>query len=810
MSRFLASAAVTSRHCLRCLLVPLIASAALAPSTALAQALVLEEVIVTSQKRAQNLQDVPIAVSAVSGEKINDIGIINLQEVTLYTPNVNINSGASQPNLFIRGVGSGTNSGFEQSVGLYIDGVYSGRGQLAAVPLTMDLQRVEILKGPQGILFGKNTVAGAVNITSAQPSEEFSSSIDALYAPDHGETLLTLVLNGPLTDTLNGRIAIRHIGMDGWWTNEFTGEKGQEQNSWFARGALRWDFDSVDITAKLEYGDFDRQNSPQIVYQSDQPTNFLGQQVFPVISNRERGYVDQGSSDLTETEVLAVTANWDMGFATLTSVTAYSAYDTFREQDSDYSATAALNRELDEEYQQISQELRLASEGGEAMDWIVGGYYQQSQLDISRLNIGLDFALLGPLSIPPLVGTLPAQPNFFDQESNSWAVFVQTTWNISDTVRTTWGVRYNEEDKELLKGSIADGLGARAGVTPGAADIIVLASPANNGLIADLRSHDFPPVSRKEDKFTWSGNIQWDFNDESMLYASVSTGFKGGGFDEAYSNDDGTVRTGDLFTGVPDGGVILTGITTDDIQYNEETVLAMELGVKTTLANGAATVNLSVFQMEYEDLQVSSLVGDVFNVGNAGKATSQGIEIDGRWRLSEQFTIGAAVAFLDAAYDEFLGATCTIPQTTDPANFPGCLRDDGSNIVAGESGGQNLTNETLLFAPDLSANINVEYIQPLSAKLALRANLDINYTDEFYSALDLDPNTKHDSSTQFNLRIGLGSTDGVWSLALIGKNLTDETTMVWRNDIAATASNSYFGVPERPRSIAIQGRYNFF
>ena len=160
---------------------------AIAPVSQTMAQLMLEEVVVTAQKREQSLQDVPISVAAMSGEKINDIGITNLEELTLYTPNVNINKGQATPNIYVRGVGSGTNAGFEQSVGLYIDGVYSGRGRLAAVPLTMDLARVEILKGPQGILFGKNTIGGAINITTATPTDELEAYVDALYEPGPDE-----------------------------------------------------------------------------------------------------------------------------------------------------------------------------------------------------------------------------------------------------------------------------------------------------------------------------------------------------------------------------------------------------------------------------------------------------------------------------------------------------------------------------------------------------------------------------------------------------------------------------------------------
>jgi len=193
---------------------------ALAPTSQAIAQLVLEEVIVTAQKRSESLQDVPISIAAMSGEKIDDVGITSLQELTQYIPNVTVNAGSGTPNLFIRGIGSGTNQGFEQSVGMYIDGVYAGRGPLAAVPTTMDLERVEVLKGPQGILFGKNTIAGAINITTAKPTDEFEGMVEAMYELEHGAQQYNTVLSGPLTDGLSGRLAVRHDEPgDGWWEN---------------------------------------------------------------------------------------------------------------------------------------------------------------------------------------------------------------------------------------------------------------------------------------------------------------------------------------------------------------------------------------------------------------------------------------------------------------------------------------------------------------------------------------------------------------------------------------------------------------
>ena len=780
-------------------------------SQVFAQQLMLEEVVVTAQKREQSLQDVPIAVAAMSGEKINDTGITDLEELTLYIPNVTINQGQAQPNLFIRGVGSGTNAGFEQSVGLYIDGIYSGRGQLAKVPLTLDLQRVEILKGPQGILFGKNTIGGAINITTARPSQEFEGYVEAYYEPDDNEQIYTGVINGGLTDSLAGRLAVRYEGMDGWWDNETLDKEGPDKDNLFVRGSLAWDAsDTVEVLAKYEHGDFETVNRQQVVYQSDQPLNFLGESPFPVISDHDKGAADAPDSDDTTLDVAALTVNWDTELGLFTSITGYATYETSRLSNSDISGLAALNRSTEEDYDQFSQEVRLVSPGGETFDWIVGGYYQKSDLSISRVNDDLDFALSGPLAVPALVYTTDERvPTQFDQDSTSWAIFGQGTYALSDNLRFSLGLRYNEEEKDLDKATGAPGLGARASTSGPAANLVVLANPATGILIEDVRSHSFKGLTRDEDRVTWSANLQWDVLDDTMTYASISTGNKGGGFDEAYTGSGPTVRTGNIFTGEPDGGIIDTGVDSSILEYDEETVLAYEVGAKMTLADGAANLNIAVFRMEYEDLQVSSLIGDAFRVGNAGESVSQGVEVDGRWLLAEGFTLGGSVAYLDATYDDFTGATCTVPQQTDPVNNPGCLRSDGSNIAPGESGGQDLTGENLLFAPEWSGNLNAEWILPLSDNLEIRSNLDLNYTGSFYSALDLDEATEHDSATTVNLRVALARFDDTWSLALVGKNLTDEETMVWRNDVALTNSGSYFGVPERGRSLAIQARYRF-
>ncbi len=183
-----------------------------------ANAAMLEEIVVTAQQRAESLQDVPVSVAAITGDKIAASGVVDLMGLSELVPNFSINETGISTTVTIRGISSGINPGFEQSVGMYNDGVFYGRDQLARVPM-IDMERVEVLRGPQSILFGKNSIAGAVSQISAKPTDEFEGSVTALYEPDHGETDLRLVLSGPLTDNLSGRLAVLTRDLDGYMKN---------------------------------------------------------------------------------------------------------------------------------------------------------------------------------------------------------------------------------------------------------------------------------------------------------------------------------------------------------------------------------------------------------------------------------------------------------------------------------------------------------------------------------------------------------------------------------------------------------------
>ena len=184
----------------------------------LAESLALEEIVVTARKRTENLQDVPVSVNAITGMKLQDAGISKIEDLSTYVPNLTLSETGISTNIYIRGIGSGINQGFEQSVGMYIDGIYYGRSQLSRAPF-LDLERVEVLRGPQGVLFGKNSIAGAISMITAKPTDEFESSVSVLYEPKLNEKELRLMLSGSITDTLNARLAYMSRDVDGYIEN---------------------------------------------------------------------------------------------------------------------------------------------------------------------------------------------------------------------------------------------------------------------------------------------------------------------------------------------------------------------------------------------------------------------------------------------------------------------------------------------------------------------------------------------------------------------------------------------------------------
>ena len=344
---------------------------------------VIEEIVVTSQKRSENIRDVPISVSAVDGETLRDFNIESMNDLSLMTPNVKFHVTPTVTAILIRGLGTGENRGFEQSVGLIIDGVYYGRGAYLNGGL-LDMERIEILRGPQGTLFGKNTIAGALNISTGQPEHEFQGDFSYLIG-DYNQRRYTAVATGPLTDTLSFRIALSDDEKDGYIYNTHTGLDEADLSNPMGRAKLRWD---TLETLSVEYSISDNEvvrvgsgnqlraatdESLQLYRQADPETETDGSNL-----QTSKDRPDTGGTRDIRTHTL--TLDWDVGEFMLTSISGFSTMHETMVIDADFSALPLLLLDQDEDYSQRSQELRLVSPPGK-FEYVVGYYYFESNLE---------------------------------------------------------------------------------------------------------------------------------------------------------------------------------------------------------------------------------------------------------------------------------------------------------------------------------------------------------------------------------------------------------------------------------------------
>ena len=756
----------------------------------------LEEVLVTASKREASMQDVPIAISTMNGEKIEEQGIQSLEELAIFMPNVHIAEGGAGDQLFIRGVGSGINYGFEQSVGTFIDGVYFGRGQ-ASRSTFLDVERVEILKGPQSTLFGKNTVAGAINITTRGPSDEFEGLVEATMEPEFDGWSGTVMASGPLSDNWGARFVIKREETDGYMNNTFTGGEERGMENTVGRLVLAWTpTDTLDVSLKYETGKSEakgRQNLVSIAtdfavdrYRAADPA-FSANFGYDKSTSNIGGVRPDTDVHDSDWDIVTLTADWALGEHSIKSITGYVNYEFSNYQDSDYGPLAFLGRGRDEEHEQFTQEFLLSSPTGGNLEYLAGLYYQSEELQHDRVTD----AVLSAADIG--TGNLDATGlGSFEQEAETWSVFTQLTWNVSDSLRAIAGVRYSADEKEMTKDGFITDLYTSTPNTAlaGIYDQLLNFSTdhfmgSNGATVCEGLAYvctDYPDFDNKRTENHWTGDVtlQWDASDGIMAYFKVGNGYKAGGFDEA--NGRGLV---------------------DAEEYDDETVMSYELGAKLDLLDGRARMTMAIFQSEFEDLQVSAFDGNAgFVVGNAAESEVTGFEVDGMMAITENLTFNASLAYLDGTYKSFDDAACNEPQVQS------WIADGG---VRGDCK-QDLSGKALQFSPEWSAHVALDYYTQLGSSMEVHMGVDAMYSDYYEVANDLDPAIAQDSFSKINARIALLSIHDTWSVAILGKNLTDEKTTTWGNDVPLAGqgfNETYFQHIDAPRSYELQVRYRF-
>ncbi|MCF6318693.1 MAG: TonB-dependent receptor [Proteobacteria bacterium] len=773
-----------------------ITAAVIAPSAIFAQddedRPALEEIIVTAQQREQSLADVPISVAVIDGQVLKEQNIEKMADLQFSVPNFTMAESGIGTNVFIRGIGSGNNQGFEQSVGVYVDGIHHGRAQQARAPF-FDLERVEVLRGPQSILFGKNSVAGALNMTTARPTNEFEGYVELNHGFTFGETETALVLSGPLSDRFRYRIAARYHELDGYIENLTLNRDEPQQEDFTLRTTFEFDFsDTMMATLKLESSKFDVVGrNIEITGEIPAAGPFTGltySQILagpfgqdPSVLNNTIDGKRHANGDFSNNDQFGavLTLDWELENHTLQTITGISNFEFSDNCDCDFTGANIFTLPLQEQYDQFSQEIRLTSNTGGAIEYIVGAYYQTSDQDYrDSLTINSDSVLV------PLLNSNPAFPAGFNAgnlfantaalreaavDADVLSTFGQLDWHFSDSMTLQVGGRITRENKDgsrIISVTAADGspLPAAQAIV---ADLYgaVFGLAASNALniafpVADLLGVHPVTASRTETVFTPDVKLYWDMSDDTMLYVSAVKGSKSGGFDFRANNRGVSATMAEAF------------------EFENETATSFEFGGKMSLLDGAAELNFAAYLTKYDNLQVSIFDGQLgFNVGNAAEATIKGLEVDGRWQATNNLTLSGSFALTDFEFDNYTNGRCNFGQVPN-----GPQAADGFCDYSGQ------TNQLV---SDWQGTFGARHVKELANGLELNTNLNVFFTDEYNASASLDPALIQDSYATVNFRIGLSNPVNGWDVALLGQNLTDESIVRFGGD--APLSGSTFG-----------------
>ena len=767
---------------------------------------VLEEILVTASRRVESLQEVPMSVSAFSEDFFIDSGVTSLNALEQYTPNLRITTATDSrsTSIRIRGIGSvGSNSGVDPSVGLFIDGVYQGRSGMSISDL-VDVRRVEVLRGPQGTLYGKNTSAGAISVITNLPTADFESMAELTY--DSNDQLeLRGMVNIPFGHSGHG-VRLSGFGIEGdhRFDNDFTGKGVNDAGKWGGRARLLFDLEgdkggvgellfTLDYTeedtdccafAVIDYNGLSTLNAPATntpsadwqamlgLNESGKPilayTAFEDSEGFPPPAPDPFGDDYWFDSDVrNRVEVGGVSVEWNRELAdasTITFLNAWRHYESDSAFDGDFTAYNAVESTTDVELDQYSSELRLTSPGGKTFDYQGGLYAYYSEFDSvgtfsQKESLANNVRILGDTTLGDFFpeGTVNVDTN--DYTTTSFAAFGQVSWNYSEQISATLGLRFTYEKKEREGSQIT---------TPSFfLDLPPVAGP-------DI----YLDSSRSDSDISPSLNLRYFFTPDVMGYALVSRGFKSGGFNQRRE------------------------VSGSDGEFDEEISTNYELGWKSTLGNRRLQFNGTLFYVDYEDFQSQTFDGTSVRVTNAGNLESYGTELELVFVPTANLTLATAVGYNKAEYGSFDNGQCT----TEQAFYRYYIEGHAQTGSPGTSSNctQDLAGEPLANAPEWTVSSYAQYDLELGNELTLAARLEHSYIDSYYLEEDLDPHLKNDAVNLVNLRLSVRSPDTRWEVALWGRNVLDEEYYVFGLDIPTLGGYAGVVAPEATYGVTVR------
>lgn len=670
----------------------------------------LEEITVTARKRAENLQETPISISAFTANGLEQRQVDNISQVASFTPNLIFDTGSaisgtkSSASIFIRGIGqTDFTLNTDAGVGLYLDGVYLSRS-IGAVLDIIDVERVEILRGPQGTLFGRNTIGGAISLTSKKPQDEFSGSASVTFGR-YDRLDLKAGVNIPITDTLYSSLSIARFDREGHIDRPLLGDETGEDDSWAARAALRWlASDNLEFNLNID-ATRERETSCCGELVATYPAVLAGINNAGLAPTDPLFFDDRQlpSGDFEDNSTFDVPSDLDLWGVGLTaewtisdnlsfkSITAYRDLDSVNGRDEDHSPVLIGHTFDIFDHEQFSQELQLQ---GVALDnrlkWITGLYYfAEEGLNVDDVNFGALVHLTSGGEV----------------DNDSLAAFAQATYDLTDKLSLTAGLRWTKDTKRFK---------------PDCCQFVISSALTPFGPGTPL----LPDGEQEEDikEVLPMINISYQWTEELMTYFSYSEGFKSGGF---------TQRVFPPRADVP--------------SFDPEFVEVYELGFKWTGFDGRVRLNGAAFFTDYTDLQVAVFDGIAPVTQNAAAAEIEGVELELLAVPVENLTLELGVGYLDAEYTEI-----------DPAATEISLSKD------------------LVNTPELSVNFALSYVFEFEGIGTLSPRIDWFYKDDYHNDALNTQALFQDSYDLINASISFEDMEGKWQVILSGKNLSDE------------------------------------
>ena len=749
------------------------------------------EIVVTAQRRVERLQDIPVSVQVVGQLEMRTQNLTSIVSLARQNPSIKVQGSGRSSNFFIRGTGSGESQSFDQSVGTFVDDIYHGRSRNSEATF-LDLERVEVLKGPQSIFFGNNAIAGAFNIVSVKPSDEMNGWMRALVSPTSGENGGQYALEGaatiPVSEDFSLRVAGTMNGQAGVYRNVATGKRAPDQDNFAFRATLRY-APSSSFEALLKGEISESVNKGGLVLRQTlcpPPAPFVtaGFCAVNVAAGAPTGLDNSlyasnpGNYSRLRNKEAVLTLNAELEGATLSSVTGYYKYDFFLDLDNDGTATQLLNVEAPERYRQLSQEVRLSSSGDRALDYMVGAYFQDDQLDI-RQDISYYF-LTPNLSVPavfaPLRPYLPLGQNVTaTQDGRTYSAFGSLTYHVTDALKLSGGLRGSIVEKSF-DWSLQFGRASQAygGIVPLPAALQSLAGAIGIGTPGTVH------LKRTDKQLMPSARAQYDFSRDVMAYASYSHGFKAGGFSVAELSANPA-----------------------NYPFEPEKVDAYEIGLKTELLDRRLTLNLAAFRNDFTDLQVvingTNAAGAPVNfVRNAAASRAQGVEAEAKIAASDMFHFAASVTYLDSKYRDYRDAGTTYAQQFAAIQA-------GRNPSAER---QDLSGRDTLYAPRWSGSVTGTMIVPVTDHAKLTAEATGIFSSRYHTIFTLDPLADQPGYARIDARISLDVMDGRLGFDIIGKNLNNQVIRTF-SGYQPNSRGSFFQDRQPFRNIAFQARYRF-